>query len=46
MAIATIDSDTITQVRIDEDLFTIGDGERRAPAPARRNVKRRQGRNG
>lgn len=31
----TIHSDTVAQVCVGENLFAIGDGERRAPAPAR-----------
>lgn len=46
MVSCTIDSDTISQVGISKNLLTIGDGERRAPAPARRYVEGLQGRDG
>jgi hypothetical protein len=44
MVSSTIDSNTITQVRISEDLLAIGDGQRRTPAPARRGIEGLQGR--
>jgi hypothetical protein len=44
--ICTIDSDTVAQVRISEDLLAIGDGQRRAPAPAGRGIEGLQGRDG
>lgn len=44
MGLDTIHGNAVTQVRVGEDLLTVGDGERRTPTPARRGVEGLQGR--